>query len=284
MRWRRSAAHWASSSSRSRELEPADLDGLRGGIADVLFRRASHVVTENARVLRFAAALESGDAEAAGLEMHESHESLRTDYEVTWPEADFLVDRAAELEGVHGARMTGAGWGGCTVQLIEGEAADARIRSLVASFREDGALRRRRVTGRHHQDTARTCLQDDGLALRSNGERFRAAGGVEQGVGELRVCGGGALRRIEITARRAQCEDGLAPDDDAAGRPLRRAEPARRAGRRDQDQRQKRDKVSGVQTHERNRSPLRRVSTTGRARLRRASRRRRACGSDRTPR
>jgi galactokinase len=119
------------------ELKPADLDGLRGGISDVLFRRASHVVSENARVLGFAAALERSDAEAAGAEMHASHQSLRMDYEVTWPEADFLVDRAAELEGVHGARMTGAGWGGCTVQLIEGELADACIRSLGADFREE---------------------------------------------------------------------------------------------------------------------------------------------------
>jgi galactokinase len=119
------------------ELEPVALDGLRGALADVPFRRARHVITENARVLRFAEALERDEAGTAGEQMYASHLSLQRDYEVTWPEADFLVDRAAELEGVHGARMTGAGWGGCTVQLIEAEAAHHCIASLTASFREE---------------------------------------------------------------------------------------------------------------------------------------------------
>jgi galactokinase len=63
--------------------------------------------------------------------MYESHASLRDDYEASWPEADFLVARARETPGVIGARMTGAGWGGCTVQLLDG----AELEPLADAFR-----------------------------------------------------------------------------------------------------------------------------------------------------
>jgi galactokinase len=99
-----------------RRATPWDVDRL----ADpVLRRRARHVVTENARARHFARALEMNDAPAAGRLMNDSHASLATDYEVSIPELDELADRLRSVKGVFGARMTGAGFGGCVVALAE---------------------------------------------------------------------------------------------------------------------------------------------------------------------
>jgi len=87
-------------------------------IADPLLRRrARHVVTENARVHDFATALADGDVVAAGALMVESHASLRDDFAVSTPALDALVDRLVGTPGVLGARLTGAGFGGCAVAL-----------------------------------------------------------------------------------------------------------------------------------------------------------------------
>jgi galactokinase len=83
----------------------------------VLRRRARHVVTENARVLACADALRRGDAVAAGARMTESHASLRDDFEVSTEALDAAVARLASTPGVLGARLTGAGFGGCVVAL-----------------------------------------------------------------------------------------------------------------------------------------------------------------------
>ncbi len=85
----------------------------------VLFRRARHVVTENARVRAFAEALAAGDLAIAGRLMAESHASLRDDFEVSTPALDRLVERLSAAPGVHGARLTGAGFGGCVVALTD---------------------------------------------------------------------------------------------------------------------------------------------------------------------
>lgn len=89
-----------------------------GSLPALLMRRSRHVVTENARVLAMAAALESQDLNRAGRLMAESHCSLRDDYEVSCKELDLMVDLAAGLRGFVGARMTGGGFGGCTVNLV----------------------------------------------------------------------------------------------------------------------------------------------------------------------
>jgi galactokinase len=86
-------------------------------------RRARHVVTENARTLRAAAALERGDATEMGWLMDESHRSLRDDFEVSREELDTIVALARAQPGCHGARMTGAGFGGCAVALVDADAA-----------------------------------------------------------------------------------------------------------------------------------------------------------------
>jgi galactokinase len=99
-----------------RSVAPGDAAGLDD---DVLRRRARHVITENARVLAFAEALRAGDTAVAGELMLASHASLRDDFEVSTPALDVLVDRLAARRGVWGARLTGAGFGGCVVALAE---------------------------------------------------------------------------------------------------------------------------------------------------------------------
>lgn len=85
----------------------------------VVRRRARHVLTENDRVARFAEAFADHDLPAAGALMVESHRSLREDFEVSTGALDALVDRLMETDGVHGARLTGAGFGGCVVALCD---------------------------------------------------------------------------------------------------------------------------------------------------------------------
>ncbi len=86
--------------------------------------RARHVITENARVWAFAEALEEGWPAEAGALMAASHASLRDDYEVSTPTLDALVERLSATPGVYGARLTGAGFGGCVVALTEPGALD----------------------------------------------------------------------------------------------------------------------------------------------------------------
>ncbi len=85
----------------------------------VIYRRAHHVVTENERVRLFAAAFRAGDLAEAGRLMTESHQSLRDDFEVSTEVLDALVQRLVQTPGVHGARLTGAGFGGCAVALTD---------------------------------------------------------------------------------------------------------------------------------------------------------------------
>lgn len=97
-----------------RDADAATLDRLPGEI----YRRACHVISENKRVLQAAEALRTGDIAAVGRLLYESHKSLRDDFEVSTPELDLLVDLARRTEGVFGARLTGAGFGGCAVSLV----------------------------------------------------------------------------------------------------------------------------------------------------------------------
>jgi galactokinase len=104
--------------------------------ADVLgaqvLRRCRHVVEENGRVLEAVAALEAGDLDAVGRLFAQSHVSLRDLYDVSSPELDALVDIATSVPGVIAARMTGAGFGGCTVNLVDEDSVEA-LRATVAS-------------------------------------------------------------------------------------------------------------------------------------------------------
>lgn len=101
----------------------------------VLIKRALHAVTENERTLLAVKALESDDIEAFGKLMYASHASLRDDYDVTGDELDALVEAAAEMDGTIGSRMTGAGFGGCSVSIVENNSVDNFIRTVGEKYR-----------------------------------------------------------------------------------------------------------------------------------------------------
>jgi galactokinase len=107
-----------------REIDLTDLEVARHSLSEILLKRARHVVSENDRVLKAVKDLEKGDLESFGRLMVASHESLRDDYEVSCKELDVLVEMALKQPGVLGARMTGAGFGGCTVNLVLADAAE----------------------------------------------------------------------------------------------------------------------------------------------------------------
>lgn len=101
---------------------------------DVTRRRARHVITENERTLQAAEAMQRGDAVQMGLLMNASHVSLSDDFEVSSGELDHMVACALQQEACHGARMTGAGFGGCAVALVRGAAADAFASAVAAEY------------------------------------------------------------------------------------------------------------------------------------------------------
>jgi len=105
--------------SALRDVTINDLDRFGAKLPDPIFRRARHIITENNRVLTSMETLKNNDFTTFGQLMNESHHSLRDDYEVSCPELDLLVDLALNEEGVLGARMTGAGFGGCTINLAK---------------------------------------------------------------------------------------------------------------------------------------------------------------------
>jgi galactokinase len=106
-----------------RDVSPEQFQAAEHLLSPVVARRARHIVTEDARVNRFVEASERGDLEAMGKLMVESHRSLQHDYEVSCEELDFLAEAALGIEGVYGARMTGGGFGGCTVSMMRPAAA-----------------------------------------------------------------------------------------------------------------------------------------------------------------
>ena len=105
-----------------RDVTPDLFDAYGDQLSEIVFQRCRHVITENARVLDASTALAAGDLTEFGRLMTASHNSLRDDFEVSCDELDCLVDIASGTEGVLGSRMTGAGFGGCTVTLIHMDA------------------------------------------------------------------------------------------------------------------------------------------------------------------
>ncbi len=101
-----------------------------------VLKRCRHIITENTRTVAAADALEAGDLKALGLLMYEAHASYRDDFEASRPEADILVDLAAKEAGCIGARLTGGGFGGCTVNLVENTRAEAFSQHLREGYRK----------------------------------------------------------------------------------------------------------------------------------------------------
>lgn len=117
-----------------RDVTPQDLETYGHELPDVVRRRCRHVIRENARVLKAAAALERGDLQAFGKLMLESHRSLRDDFEVSCAELDLMVELAEPEEGVYGTRMTGGGFGGCTITLVRADGVDAFRRRVQEGY------------------------------------------------------------------------------------------------------------------------------------------------------
>lgn len=116
-------------------LSMDEFNTLSDNIAnEVVKRRAQHVISENDRTLRAITALNEGDIKEFGKLMNESHDSLRDDYEVTGKELDTLVEEARNVSGTIGSRMTGAGFGGCTVSLVKEDSIDDFIQTVGKNY------------------------------------------------------------------------------------------------------------------------------------------------------
>jgi galactokinase len=119
-----------------RDVTPAMFAEGESSMPPVIARRARHVVSEDARVIQFVAACREGAAERMGDLFEASHRSLQHDYEVSCDELDFLVDTALGIEGVYGARMTGGGFGGCTVNMMRPDAVAHFEREIAFLYHE----------------------------------------------------------------------------------------------------------------------------------------------------
>ena len=117
-----------------RDVTVGELEARDAGLDAVTRKRARHVVTENARTVAAADRLEQNDLAGVGALMNESHVSLRDDFEVSRPELDAMVELAQQHEACFGARMTGAGFGGCAVALVAREGAAAFARTVAREY------------------------------------------------------------------------------------------------------------------------------------------------------
>ncbi|HSK72627.1 MAG TPA: galactokinase [Pyrinomonadaceae bacterium] len=120
--------------SQLRDVSVEDFEKYADKLPETIRRRCRHVVTENERTLKAAQALKQNDLEEFGRLMWLSHSSLRDDYEVSSEELDLLVEIASKCEGVLGARMTGGGFGGSTVNLIERDGLDEAIEKISSEY------------------------------------------------------------------------------------------------------------------------------------------------------
>jgi galactokinase len=126
-----------------RDVTSADLEHHAGELRPSVYRRCRHVITENMRVTDAADALRKNDLPKFGRLMGESHRSLQQDYEVSCAELDLMVELAEKQPGVYGSRMTGGGFGGCTINLVDGQAVDDFKHNVVRDYE--------RLTGRGPQ-------------------------------------------------------------------------------------------------------------------------------------
>jgi len=139
-RWECAQAAAALGVPALRDVAPDDLEARRRELPPELYCRARHVVTEEARVTASVGALRRGDLETLGRLLCQSHESLRHDFQVSCRELDLLVELAAKVEGVLGARLTGAGFGGCTLNLVRRGALGAFRRGVLQAYRQRTGL------------------------------------------------------------------------------------------------------------------------------------------------
>lgn len=124
-----------------RDAAPEDVEAIRETVPDVIYRRCRHVVRENARVLSAIGAMETNSGAKLGDLMYESHASLRDDYGVSSPELDALVKAAVDAGYVLGARLTGAGFSGCTVNLLPLQLLDEFVEEVPRRYGEATGLK-----------------------------------------------------------------------------------------------------------------------------------------------
>ncbi len=117
-----------------RDVTPEQLAANADKLPDVIARRASHVVNENARTLAAVQALQAGDLKTVGRLLNESHTSLRDLYEVSIPELDIMAELAQKTEGCYGARMMGGGFGGAVIALVQESAAEQLAESVSGAY------------------------------------------------------------------------------------------------------------------------------------------------------
>jgi len=121
-----------------REVTSDDLKDIDGKMDHTLYLRALHVVTENDRVVKTGAALLNGDKKFVGELMYESHKSLADNFQVSGPELDTYVEIAQRLDGVYGARMTGAGFGGSAICLVDSSKEDELVAKIAHEYKRRG--------------------------------------------------------------------------------------------------------------------------------------------------
>jgi len=118
-----------------RDVDSKELNGKRDLLTEIEYKRAKHIVGENERVLAAIDALEKSDIGAVGRLMFESHESSKKNFENSCSELDFLVDAASDIDGCVGARLSGGGFGGATINLVESKLADSFINSIKKEYK-----------------------------------------------------------------------------------------------------------------------------------------------------
>lgn len=123
-----------------RDATLADLEKAHASMSENAYRRCRHIITENARVKEAAAALSSGNMKRMGQLMAEAHASYRDDFAASCPEVDLLVELAAAQPGIIGARLTGGGFGGCTVNLVEAARAEAFRKGIHDAYLERAGI------------------------------------------------------------------------------------------------------------------------------------------------
>ena len=116
------------------QYSSVDLQAAEALLSDVQFRRMRHVVTEMGRIAQGVSALREGDYRELGRQLDDSHRSTASDYDVSCDELDSITDYAREVDGVFGARLTGAGFGGCAIALIEPGSADRVVEWVGSAF------------------------------------------------------------------------------------------------------------------------------------------------------
>ena len=120
------------------DLSNEDFESFQSAIKDpVCLKRARHAVHENQRTIQAVEALKNNDIALFGKLMNASHESLKTDYEVSCPEIDLLVDLAQSMPGVIGSRITGGGFGGCTVSIVKNDTVDRFVKEIGSAYQKE---------------------------------------------------------------------------------------------------------------------------------------------------